>query len=122
VDAELEALWTSIALVRDLVLGNVDGPSSLAASLPMVAELLEGRIDTTATSGVCWWLPYRTFGAKERARAAWVWAKCDITDDQADALWPLVTASSDSSASLVPSLFARDPPNDAGSSSGSLIC
>jgi hypothetical protein len=62
------------------------------------------------------------FGAEVRARTAWVWAKCDITDDQADALWPLVTASSDSSALLVPSLFARDPPNDAGSSSGSLIC
>jgi hypothetical protein len=27
VDAELEALWTSGALVRDLVLGGVDGPS-----------------------------------------------------------------------------------------------
>jgi hypothetical protein len=61
VDAELEALWTSIALVRDLVLGNVDGPSSLEASLCMVAELLEGRIDTTATSGVYWWPPYHTF-------------------------------------------------------------
>jgi hypothetical protein len=40
--AELEALRTSAGLVRDLVLGDVDRPSSLAASLSMVAELLEG--------------------------------------------------------------------------------
>jgi hypothetical protein len=42
VDAELETLRISTTCVWDLVLGNVDGPSSLAASLSMVAELLEG--------------------------------------------------------------------------------
>jgi hypothetical protein len=36
------------------VLGNVDGPSSLAASLSMVAELLDGRMNTVATNGVRW--------------------------------------------------------------------
>jgi hypothetical protein len=36
------------------VLGDVDGSSSLAASLSMVAELLEGRIDTAAANGVRW--------------------------------------------------------------------
>jgi hypothetical protein len=54
VDAELGALWTSTARVQDMVLGNADGPSSLVASLSMVVELLEGRIDTVATNGVCW--------------------------------------------------------------------
>jgi hypothetical protein len=52
VDIELEVLWTLAACIRDLVLGNDDGPSSLVASLSMVAELLEGRIDTAATNGV----------------------------------------------------------------------
>jgi hypothetical protein len=52
VDAELEALLTSAARVRDQVLGNVDGPSLLATSMSMVAELLEGWIDTVAANGV----------------------------------------------------------------------
>jgi hypothetical protein len=46
--AKLEALCNSAALVQDLVLGDVDGPSSLAASLSMVVELLKGWIDTVA--------------------------------------------------------------------------
>jgi hypothetical protein len=54
VDAELEALRASAALVRDLVLGDVDRPSSLAASLSMVAESFESRIDTEATNRVRW--------------------------------------------------------------------
>jgi hypothetical protein len=36
------------------VLGNVDGLSSLVASLSMVVELLEGRIDIMAANGVRW--------------------------------------------------------------------
>jgi hypothetical protein len=52
-DAELEALQTSAARVQGLVLDNIDGLSSLAASLSMVVELLEGQIDTTTTNGVC---------------------------------------------------------------------
>jgi hypothetical protein len=42
VDAELGALWTLAARVQNQVLGNADEPFSLAASLSMVAELLEG--------------------------------------------------------------------------------
>jgi hypothetical protein len=38
----------------------------------------------------------------------------DLTDDQADALWPLVSAASTSLASLVPSSIAHDPPSDVG--------
>jgi hypothetical protein len=53
-DAELEALWTSSARVRDLVLGSADGPSSLVVSMSVAAELLEGRINAAAASGVRW--------------------------------------------------------------------
>jgi hypothetical protein len=54
VDTELETLWTSVALVRDLVLGDVDEPSSLATSLSPVVEEVESRINTVATNGVRW--------------------------------------------------------------------
>jgi hypothetical protein len=37
----------------------------------------------------------------------------DLTDDQADALGPLVSMTSYSLASLVPSSFAYNPPDDA---------
>jgi hypothetical protein len=37
----------------------------------------------------------------------------DLSDDQADSLWPLVSVASDSLASLTPSTLARGPPNDA---------
>jgi hypothetical protein len=54
VDAELEALLTTAVRVRDLVLDNADGLSSMAASMSTVVELLEGRIDTAATNRVRW--------------------------------------------------------------------
>jgi hypothetical protein len=54
VDADLEALRTSVAQVWDLVLDSIDGPSSLAASLSMMAELLKGQIDAAAANGVHW--------------------------------------------------------------------
>jgi hypothetical protein len=38
----------------------------------------------------------------------------NLTEDQADALWHLVGAASDSLALLIPSLVACDPPNSAG--------
>jgi hypothetical protein len=51
---ELEALRTSTALVQDLVLGDVDGPSSLAMSLSMVSEEVEGWTNIAAANGVRW--------------------------------------------------------------------
>jgi hypothetical protein len=36
------------------VLSNVEGPSSLIASLSMVAKLLEGQIDIATINGVRW--------------------------------------------------------------------
>jgi hypothetical protein len=54
VNAEPEALRTSATQVRDLVLDGADRPSSLAASLSTVAEMLEGHVDVMAAKGVCW--------------------------------------------------------------------
>jgi hypothetical protein len=51
-DVEQEALWTLAVWVRDLVLDNINRPSSLAASLSPAVELLEGRIDAMAANGV----------------------------------------------------------------------
>jgi hypothetical protein len=39
------------AQVWGLVLDGINGPSYLAASLSMVVELLEGRVNTAATNG-----------------------------------------------------------------------
>jgi hypothetical protein len=36
------------------VLGSTDGLSSLATSMAIVAELLEGQIDGVASNEVCW--------------------------------------------------------------------
>jgi hypothetical protein len=44
----MQALRTLAAHVQDLVLDSTDVPSSLAASLSMVVELFEGRIDVEA--------------------------------------------------------------------------
>jgi hypothetical protein len=55
-DAELEALQASVGLVRDLVLGGVGGSSSLAVSVPMVAEEVEKWINIVAANGVQWGL------------------------------------------------------------------
>jgi hypothetical protein len=37
----------------------------------------------------------------------------DLSDDQVESLWPIVSMASDSLASLVPSSFARDLPDNA---------
>jgi hypothetical protein len=92
-DAELEALWILVVRVQDLVLGGIEGPSSLGASMSMVAELLEGRINAVATNGVCWgsrsalvtavsyFLELKTKLEVLRSRHS-----VDLTEDEADAL------------------------------------
>jgi hypothetical protein len=57
-DAELEALRTLVVRVRDLVLDGADGPSFLAASMSMVAELLNGQINAVAASEVRLGVPF----------------------------------------------------------------
>jgi hypothetical protein len=117
---EQEAMWTSATLVQDLVLGDVDTPSSLAASLSMVAELLECRIDTMVTNGVHWGTRsalvvslLHFLELKSEVELLRSEQNVDLTDDQADALWPSVSPTTNSLASLVPSLFAGDPPDNA---------
>jgi hypothetical protein len=104
-----------------MVLGNADGPSSLAASLSMVVELLDGRIDTAATNGVRWGTGTMLVTAlshflelKSELELLGSGQNADLTDDQANALWTLVSMALDSQASLVRSSIARNPPDDVG--------
>jgi hypothetical protein len=53
-EAELEALRSSAARVKDLVLGDVNGSSSLATSISAVVEWLKGRIDAATANRVRW--------------------------------------------------------------------
>jgi prophage DNA circulation protein len=53
-NAKLEALQTSATFVWDWVLGSASGSSTLSASLAMVAEKVENRINTAAANGVRW--------------------------------------------------------------------
>jgi hypothetical protein len=93
------------------VLDNIDGPSSLAVPLSMVAELLEGRINVVASNGVRWGtrsvlVSTLSHFPELKSKLEWLGSGCnaDLTENHADALWPLVDAASDSLASLVPSL------------------
>jgi hypothetical protein len=123
VDAELEALQTLAARIQDLVLGDVDILSLLAASLSMVVEMLEAQIDIAGANGV----RYGTRSALVATLSHFLELQTelellrsgrivDLTEDQADALSPLMSAASDSLASLIPSSVARDPPNDCNTS------
>jgi hypothetical protein len=115
---ELEALCTSTTLVQDLVLGDVDGPSSLAMSLSMVSEEVEGWTNTAAANGVRWGTRSALVAAlshflelKSMLELLRCGQNADLSDDQVDALWPLVSMASNSN-SLFPSSFARDPLDD----------
>jgi hypothetical protein len=87
----------------------------------MVAELLEGQIDTVATNGVRWGTQSALVTTlshfselKSKLELLGSGQNADLTNDQADALWPLVSAASDSLESLVPSSIAHDAADDAG--------
>jgi hypothetical protein len=88
-----------------LVLDGVDGLSSLARSLFMVAELLEVRDDTAVANGVLWGLIcvgcclVAFPKAKNRAGAARSERNANLAEDEADALWTWVSAALDSLAS-----------------------
>jgi hypothetical protein len=119
-NVELEALWVSVALVRDSVLGDSSELSSLAAPLAWVPEEVENRINTAAANGV---------RSETRSTLVVVLSHfpklelklellrfrrdADQSDDRADALWPLVSMASDSLTSLVPSSLVHNPPDDA---------
>jgi hypothetical protein len=118
-DAELEALRTSAAFVRDLILGDASGSSSLTMSLSMAAEEVEKRVNVAATNGVRWGTRSTLVAAlshfpelEPELELLGSERDADLSDGQTDALWPLVSVALNSLASLVPSSLARDPPND----------
>jgi hypothetical protein len=103
------------------VLDNIDGPSSLVASLSMVAELLKGRIDAVAANKVRWGTRSALVATlspflelKSELELLGSGHNANLIEDQSDALWPLVDVNSDSLASFVPSLVDCDPPDGAG--------
>jgi hypothetical protein len=121
VDAEREVLQTLAAWIRDLVLDNADGPSSLATSISMVAELLEGWVDVAASNGVhC--------GTQSALVAALphfskLEAKLELlesgrntilVEDLVDAQWILAHPASDSLALYVLPSITRHHPDGTG--------
>jgi hypothetical protein len=88
------------------VLDSADGPSSLAASISTIVELLEGRIDVAATIGVCWGSRFVLVAIVLH----FLELKPEL-EDEADALWTWVHAASDSLALYVASSVARGPPD-----------
>jgi hypothetical protein len=114
VGTELEALRTSAARVQDLVLDNIDGPSSLSVSLSIMAELLEVQIDATTANRVRRGTRSLLVASlshflelKSELELLGFGRNADLIEDHAD-------AASDSLASLVPSSVARDPPDGTG--------
>jgi hypothetical protein len=119
-NAELEAIWGSAAFVQDLVLGDTGESSSLAASLARVVEEVENWINTVAANGV-WWgtrsalVAILSYSPELEHKLELLGSGRDVdpSDDQADALWPLVSVASDKLASLIPSSLAHDRSDDA---------
>jgi hypothetical protein len=117
-DVELEALRTSASFVWDMILGDASGSSSLAASLSIVAEEVEKWVNAAATNGIRWGNRSVLVAALshfpklepklELVGSGW---DADLSDSQADTLWPLVSLALDSLASLIHSSLARDPPD-----------
>jgi hypothetical protein len=107
-DAELEALRTSTARVWGLVLGRPDRPSSLAASLFVAAELLEG------------WSCHRDALPELRTEPKELGSGriMNLTEDETDAVWTQMHV--DSLVSHVPSSFVRNPPDGMRDSCASL--
>jgi hypothetical protein len=85
------------ARVRDLLLDNADGLSSLATSLSTIVELLEGRIDVVAANEVHWGTWCALIAAlshiselKSELELLGSEGNKKLTEDQADALWTQV--------------------------------
>jgi hypothetical protein len=91
---------------------------SLAMSLSLAAELLEGRIDATTVNGVRWGTQsslattlshFPELGAKLGLLGSRYNAY--LIEDQVDALWTQVCQASDLLASHVPPSVGRGPPD-----------
>jgi hypothetical protein len=103
------------------VLDSADGSFSLAVSLSMVEELLEGQVDTAAANGVHWGTRSPLVTAllhflELEAELELLGARCNapLTKDRVDAHWILACPTSDLLASYVLSSIIRSPPDGAG--------
>jgi hypothetical protein len=103
------------------VLDNADGASSLAASLSMVAELLEGQFDATATTEVRWGTRSTLVAALSHfpeleTELELLGSTCNavLMEDRVDALWILACLTSDSLALYVLPSVPNSPPDGIG--------
>jgi hypothetical protein len=103
------------------MLGSADGSSSLAASVSMAVEPLEGRINAAATNGVRWGshsalVAIVSHFPKLKTELEVLRSERSIVliEDEADALWIQVCAASDLLASHIPSSVARNHPDTMG--------
>jgi hypothetical protein len=82
-DAELEALRTLAARVRDLVLGSADMPSSLATSMSTAAanRVCSGSCSALVAVGLHFQELRTELQVLESRHSM------DLTEDEADALW-----------------------------------
>jgi hypothetical protein len=117
VDAEREVLQTLAAWIRDLVLDNADGPSSLETSISMVAELLEGWVDVAASNGVHWGTQSALVAALPHFSK--VEAELELLESGrntilVDAQWILAHPASDSLALYVLPSITRHHPDGTG--------
>jgi hypothetical protein len=118
--AKLEALRTSAARLRDLVLDVADGLSSLTVSLSTAVEQLEGQVDAVANNGVHFG-NQSTFVAilshfLELDAVLELFGyrlNVNLTEDQVDTFWTWVCSASDSLLSHIFPLVAHTPPDGA---------
>jgi hypothetical protein len=121
VGLELEDLRTLATQVWDLVLDNADGPSSLAASLSIVAEFLEGQVDATTANGVHWGTRLALDAALSHfpeleAELELLGSRRNVAlmEDRVDALWILACQASNLLSSYALPSVARSLPDDVG--------
>jgi hypothetical protein len=121
VEAELEDMRSSAALVRDLVLGDVGGSSLMVTSMSAVTEQLEGWIDTATTNRVCWGshsalvvmvLHFPELDADLEVLGSG--HNAGLAKDEINHLRSWVCAVVDLLSSHIPSSVARSPPDSVG--------
>jgi hypothetical protein len=99
------------------MLDRANGPSSLAASLSAVVELLEDRVNAVAANRVRWGLVATlSHYLKLEAELELLGSRCNmaLTEDQVDALWILARPALNLLESHVLPSVARNPPDGAG--------
>jgi hypothetical protein len=117
----LWALQSSTTWDRDLELKGFDEMSSLAASLSLVEDLIEGRVDAAATNRVRWgsWLALTAalsyFSELEpELDLLGSGRNADLTKDQIEPLWAQMRRASESVMLSVPPSVACNSPDGGG--------